>query len=1674
MKKLLFLLLLVPHFLFSFDDNKDPTIVENVNIITGALQLSRTDSILKGPIPFPITRTYSSRKLDSFLRNLLSKTNLYNFEDRWNLLPHLYLRVQPQIYYSQIAYVKEPSGSVITYISEQDCAKVLRPVISSSQNSGFISGRQNVCNNYIKLSVRTGQAKLHLANGGIRYYKGTKDPTYHIRKKGKLPIFDRYLRLEKERLPSGHYICYKYKKNKITIKIKNPKETKVLGVITFKNKKDHIKIETSDQRTIKIFEDLHKKTRFLSSVENPCLPTEKYIYTKVSNGFMCKGFTRALTQITHARRPYLYVDYYNSYRVKSISNANNQVAFFAYGNGRTSVWNADKILTKYFHTDNKINLIHYYNEANELFSFQTFIWDEDLLVAKEMCDAYGNVLFKKSFVYDSYKNVISETLTGDQSYTKHYTYNDQHLLIEENEESGLTYSYEYLNNTDLLTRKTTHCNGVILEEDLYTYDEDHLLIEERTHNDYKKYIRDPHSGFIQELITPLKKITYDYDDNNQITTENIFDANGEYRYSIKTTYDSAGNITSKTTPLGLKNTYCYDKWNNPTIIKEVGSPRKEILYNALNQPVLIDADQLTYDKKGNLLSRRSHKGVTTQYTYDNFNHCVKKTHPFTTYYEYDILGNVVCQVNANNSLTTTSYNILKKPTSITYPNGTTIYHTYSNDGLLKETTTVDGSITYEYDPLQRLIKKTHGKFSESWEYDGPHLKSYTDFTGLKTTYFYDDYGRKIKEKTLDREIEFSYDPLNFLEITKQGDVYTQQIHDVEGNIIEENENDYNKIRYLYDNEGRRCKAIKITSQGTATDHFTYDHEGKIISHRDPNDNETLFIYTPFKKRIIDPLGNITIESFNASDLLIKTEKQNPKGETTSLEELFYDNIGKLKKQLTTIYQDNTPSKTIELAFNYDRMGNLIEEIEENKKITTHLYDQKGRLIETTFPNKITLYKNYDTLDRITELKSSDNSIHYLYHYTPFLSEIEDLINKTSLHRNYNPFGEVTSQTTTHKTSWTYDQNGRVKTLTLPDQSQIQYTYFENTLRKVSRLSPSGKELYSHNYTKFDPNKHVEEEQMIYNLGKIISTRNLLERPTQMTSPYHTYTLSYGSSGLITHSKNTLTEEKNYSYDSLNQLVQEGEKSYHFDSLNNPTDCTVNNFNQITQTSGKTLTYDLNGNLITNGTTRYTYDALNRLTSIKTPEQTTTYTYDPLSHLQKEHIETSNNQEKTHHYLYNGEFEIGKLDENQNITQLKVLGMGIKGDIGAAVAIEIDNQTYAPLHDLQGTIYALIDRDKNLVESYNFNAFGEESENSHINPWRFSSKRFSNGLIYFGKRFYDPLLKRFITKDPLGFKDGRNAYAYVQNSPLNRLDLFGLISFSITLTPDKPAQFLISPDTKYQSNPIVHTSSYIPKTILTNTKLAGVTVEMIFICDTDYTLNFTPKEIEQGNADLIDHLDEFLPAKGSEAGLFYYGNGINTSRKDWIDNCYAYKDKLPKGSAIISIFNPSWGLIPDILRTMTEKNGAKSPGVRVLTSFLSDTLSEMEKINPDAKLVINPHSECGAMLHSAIQRFCPEHKLLSQKNLMVGAMGPASAIPKDFARLAINYYSKQDFITGGFAIPYIYNKNYEIKWLKAISPLPERTMYIADHNFVGPTYQTALEKFIEKISEQVGIHVKESR
>ena len=46
-------------------------------------------------------------------------------------------------------------------------------------------------------------------------------------------------------------------------------------------------------------------------------------------------------------------------------------------------------------------------------------------------------------------------------------------------------------------------------------------------------------------------------------------------------------------------------------------------------------------------------------------------------------------------------------------------------------------------------------------------------------------------------------------------------------------------------------------------------------------------------------------------------------------------------------------------------------------------------------------------------------------------------------------------------------------------------------------------------------------------------------------------------------------------------------------------------------------------------------------------------------------------------------------------------------------------------------------------------------------------------MYFGQRWYNPVVGRWTTPDPLGMVDGPNLYAYLNNDPLNSIDPWGL-------------------------------------------------------------------------------------------------------------------------------------------------------------------------------------------------------------------------------------------------------------------------------------------------------------
>ena len=52
-----------------------------------------------------------------------------------------------------------------------------------------------------------------------------------------------------------------------------------------------------------------------------------------------------------------------------------------------------------------------------------------------------------------------------------------------------------------------------------------------------------------------------------------------------------------------------------------------------------------------------------------------------------------------------------------------------------------------------------------------------------------------------------------------------------------------------------------------------------------------------------------------------------------------------------------------------------------------------------------------------------------------------------------------------------------------------------------------------------------------------------------------------------------------------------------------------------------------------------------------------------------------------------------------------------------------------------------------------------------------------GVYYYRARYYDPMDGRYISKEPVGFKDGISIYSYTKNNPINHADPSGLTGAS---------------------------------------------------------------------------------------------------------------------------------------------------------------------------------------------------------------------------------------------------------------------------------------------------------
>jgi RHS repeat-associated protein len=241
-----------------------------------------------------------------------------------------------------------------------------------------------------------------------------------------------------------------------------------------------------------------------------------------------------------------------------------------------------------------------------------------------------------------------------------------------------------------------------------------------------------------------------------------------------------------------------------------------------------------------------------------------------------------------------------------------------------------------------------------------------------------------------------------------------------------------------------------------------------------------------------------------------------------------------------------------------------------------------------------------------------------------------------------------------------------------------------------------------------------------------------------------------------------------------------------------------------------FSYDDDGNLTQDGRWSYTWDAVNRLIGMQTldslpasvPRLKLVFTYDYMSRRVSKIVSTFEseiwNQKSQIRFAYDGWNLISELStaNSQLSTNSYVWGLDLSGTLQGAGGIggllssttqQSSNSTTAYFsYDANGNVGQLVSTNGSFLASYEYDPYGklikDVADASVLNnPFRFSSKYLDSetGLNYYGYRYYQPEVGRWVSRDPIGERGSFNLYASFGADPIDRYDVMGLWAWTYT-------------------------------------------------------------------------------------------------------------------------------------------------------------------------------------------------------------------------------------------------------------------------------------------------------
>ncbi|HCO9089714.1 TPA: RHS repeat protein [Escherichia coli] len=300
------------------------------------------------------------------------------------------------------------------------------------------------------------------------------------------------------------------------------------------------------------------------------------------------------------------------------------------------------------------------------------------------------------------------------------------------------------------------------------------------------------SGAVTAVTGPDgRTVRYGYNSQRQVTSVTYPDGLRSSRE-----YDEKGRLTAETSRSGETTRYSYDDPASelPTGIQDATGSTKQMAWSRYGQLLAFtDCSGYTtryeYDRYGQQIAVHREEGISTYSSYNPRGQLVsqKDAQGRETRYEYSAAGDLTATVSPDGKRSTIAYDKRGRPVSVT-EGGLTRSMGYDAAGRITVLTNENGSqSTFRYDPVDRLTEQRgfDGR-TQRYHYDLTRKLTQSEDEGLITLWHYDASDR-ITHRTVngDPAEQWQYDEHGWL---------TTLSHTCEGHRV--------SVHYGYDDKGR--------------------------------------------------------------------------------------------------------------------------------------------------------------------------------------------------------------------------------------------------------------------------------------------------------------------------------------------------------------------------------------------------------------------------------------------------------------------------------------------------------------------------------------------------------------------------------------------------------------------------------------------------------------------------------------------------------------------------------------------------------------------------------------------------------------------------------------------------------------------------------------------------------